>query len=79
MAEKLPVIKGKDLIKFFLKYGSELKRIKGSHHVILSKFNNHIFVIPAHSDEELDRGLLRGIIRQSGLDIEQFIEMWKDK
>lgn len=34
MAEKLPVIKGKDLIKFFLKYGCEEKRIKGSHHVM---------------------------------------------
>ena len=78
MAEKLPVIKGKDLIKFFLKYGCEVKRVKGSHHVIWSKFNNHIFVVPVHSDEELDRGLLRAIIRQSGLDIEQFIDMWKD-
>lgn len=79
MAEKLPVIKGKDLIKFFLKYGCEEKRIKGSHHVMLSKFNNHIFVIPVHSDEEIDRGLLRAIIRQAGLDIEQFIRMWKDE
>ena len=27
MAEKLPVIKGKDLIKFFLKYGCEVKEL----------------------------------------------------
>lgn len=79
MDEKLPVIKGKDLIKFFLKCSCEEKRVKGSHHVIQSKFSNHIFVIPVHTNEDLDRGLLRAIIHQAGLDIEQFIRMWKDE
>lgn len=78
MREKLPAISGKDLIKFFLKYGCELKRVKGSHHVILSKFNNQIFVVPAHSNEEIDRGLLKAIIKQSGLDIDQFMDMLKE-
>lgn len=78
MGEKLPVISGKDLVKLFLKYGCELKRVKGSHHIILSKFNNQIFVVPVHSNEEIDRGLLKVIIKQSGLDIDQFIDMQKE-
>lgn len=77
MGEKLPVISGKDLVKFFLKNGCELKRVKGSHHVILSKLNNQIFVVPVHSNEKIDRGLLKAIIKQSGLDMDQFIDMIK--
>ena len=79
MGERLPVITGKDLLDFYLKLGCELKRIKGSHHVIHSIYNESMFVIPIHSNEELDRGLLRAIIRQSGLEIDRFILMWKDK
>lgn len=76
MGERLPVISGKDLLSFYLKMGCELKRVKGSHHVIKSIFNGQMFVIPIHSNEELDRGTLRVIIRQSGMDIEHFITLW---
>lgn len=79
MGERLPVINGKDLLDFYLKLGCELKRVKGSHHVVRSVYNGGMFVIPIHSNEELDRGLLRAIIRQSGLEVEQFIMMWKNK
>jgi predicted RNA binding protein YcfA (HicA-like mRNA interferase family) len=79
MGERLPVVSGKVLLKFFLDNGCELRRIKGSHHVVKSTFNGAMFVIPIHSNEELDRGLLRAIIRQSGLDVEKFILIWKKK
>lgn len=46
MGEKLPVVSGKDLLDFYLKCGCELKRIKGSHHVIKSIYNESMFVIP---------------------------------
>jgi predicted RNA binding protein YcfA (HicA-like mRNA interferase family) len=36
MGEKLPVISGKELLQFYIKMGCELKRVKGSHHVIKS-------------------------------------------
>lgn len=74
MGKKLPVISGKDLLSFYIRMGCELKRIKGSHHVIKSIYNESMFVIPVHSNEKLDRGLLRAIIRQSGLEVDDFIE-----
>jgi len=79
MGKKLPVISGKDLLSFYVRMGCELKRIKGSHHVIKSIYNESMFVIPVHSNEKLDRGLLRAIIRQSGLEVDDFIELWKDR
>lgn len=79
MGKKLPVISGKDLLNFYIEIGCELKRIKGSHHVIKSIYNESMFVIPVHSNEKLDRGLLRAIIRQSGLEVDDFIELWKDR
>mgnify|MGYP000862248445 FL=1 len=75
MGKKLPVISGKDLLSFYVRMGCELKRIKGSHHVIKSIYNESMFVIPVHSNEKLDRGLLRAIIRQSGLEVDDFFRI----
>ncbi len=79
MSKKLPVISGKDLLNFYIRKGCELKRIKGSHYVIKSIYNESMFVIPVHAKENLDRGLLKAIIRQSGLDVNDFIELWMDR
>lgn len=79
MGEKLPVISGKDLLQFYIRMGCELKRVKGSHHVIKSIYNDSMFVIPVHANEELDRGLLRAIIRQSGLEVDRFKELWGNR
>lgn len=77
MTDKMPVVKGKELLIFYIKIGCELKRVKGSHHVLKSKFNGNIFVIPVHSNEDLDRGTLKSIIIQSGLSFDEFLEYWK--
>lgn len=37
MGEKLPVITCKEALDFFINHGCELKRIKGSHHVLKSR------------------------------------------
>ena len=75
MGKNLPVISGKDLLNFYIGMGCGLKRIKGSHHVIKSIYNENMFVIPVHSNEKLDRGLLRAIIRQSGLEVDDFFRI----
>lgn len=79
MGEKLPVVSGKDLLDFYIKLGFELKRIKGSHHVLKSGVNGRMFVIPIHSNEDLDRGTLKGIIQQSGLKYDEFLKLWSEK
>ncbi len=69
----LPVISGREARKAFEKNGWRFDRQRGSH-MVLTKLG--VFVnlsIPDH--RELDRGLLRGLIRDSGLTVEQFSKL----
>lgn len=70
---KLPVISGKDLIKFLTKnYDFEVKRQKGSH--VFLESQNHSTTIPMHS--ELDRGTLKAILKQVGIERDEFIQQY---
>jgi len=69
----LPRISGRDAVAALNKVGFQTRRQKGSH-IILRR--DHPFaqtVVPDHP--ELDRGTLRAIIRQSGLTVEQFVDL----
>ncbi|MCH7883629.1 MAG: type II toxin-antitoxin system HicA family toxin [Planctomycetes bacterium] len=68
---ELPRISGAEAIKAFGRAGFEKKRQRGSH-VVLKKegFPLHLCV-PLH--KELDRGILRSLIRDAGLTIEDFV------
>ncbi|MCL4542822.1 MAG: type II toxin-antitoxin system HicA family toxin [Deltaproteobacteria bacterium] len=56
------------------KAGFYFKRQEGSH-IVLRKDNPFAqVVVPEH--KELDRGTLRSIIRQSGLSLDEFIELF---
>ncbi len=72
---KLPVISGKECIKALEKAGFLVIRQKGSHISLIRGKPFAQIVVPNH--RELDRGTLRSIIRQSGLSIEEFIELLK--
>ena len=72
---KLPVLSGREARRAFEKLGWVFERQRGSH-MILSKAGNPANLsIPDH--RELDRGLLRGLIRDAGLTVEQFDEALK--
>lgn len=70
---RLPVISGTDCVKALSKVGFEVYRQRGSHIVIVRKSPPAQTTIPNH--RELDRGTLRAIIRQTGLTVEEFIEL----
>jgi predicted RNA binding protein YcfA (HicA-like mRNA interferase family) len=55
------------------KKGFRFKRQNGSHIILRREQPFAQVVVPDH--KELDRGTLRGIIRQSGLCIEEFIAL----
>jgi predicted RNA binding protein YcfA (HicA-like mRNA interferase family) len=70
---KLPSISGRECISVFEKLDFKIKRQEGSH-IILRKNNPFTqVVIPNH--KSLDRGTLRAIIRQSGLTLNDFIDL----
>ena len=69
----LPVISGRDARKAFEKAGWSFNRQKGSHMILTKAGVSANLSIPDH--RELDRGLLRGLIRDAGLTVEQFIAL----
>ncbi len=70
---KLANISGKDAVKAFQKVGWQIIGQVGSH-VVLSKQGVRVNLsIPQH--KELSVGTLRVLIRNSGLTVEEFLEL----
>jgi predicted RNA binding protein YcfA (HicA-like mRNA interferase family) len=73
---KIPVLKPKEVIKVLKKLGFEEIRQKGSH-----KYFRHpdgrATVVPFHRKEDISKGLLRKILRDIDIDIEEFIKIQK--
>jgi predicted RNA binding protein YcfA (HicA-like mRNA interferase family) len=69
---ELPTVSGKQALSAFLKAGFTIARTSASHHVL--KKNGHRFnlSVPIHSNRDLKVGTLRGLIRASGLTVDQF-------
>ena len=71
---KLPIISGKDLVKVFTKLGYGIDHQTGSHIILRHKDPPHRrLTIPNHN--EISKGTLRAIIRQSGLKREEFLKL----
>jgi predicted RNA binding protein YcfA (HicA-like mRNA interferase family) len=78
MPGKLPLISGRELIKFFSKK-FKMESTPGGRHIKLKgyvKGELKIFPIPNH--KELARGTLLGIIKEAGLTKEEFIKYWNE-
>jgi|SRR5450759_1563229 len=60
---KLPVFKGKELIKFLEYLGFQVTRTKGSHSRLKSE-DGRATSVPVHANKNIPKGLLRKIIRE---------------
>lgn len=75
---KLPIISGKDVIKIFEKIGYKVVRQKGSHVRLRddkNEFHNPL-TIPNH--KVLKIGLLKKLIKDANLSVEEFLFLVKD-
>ncbi|MBW1854886.1 MAG: type II toxin-antitoxin system HicA family toxin [Deltaproteobacteria bacterium] len=70
---KIPAITPQKIIKILKKKGFVLDRIKGSHHIYYHAETKKRIVIPFHK-KDLPKGTLHEILRQAGLNKEEFIE-----
>ena len=70
---KLPRISGRECVKALEKGGFYFKRQEGSHMILRRDNPFGQVVVPDHG--ELDRGTLRGIIRQAGLGVDEFVQL----
>lgn len=71
---KLPVVSGKEFVKRLKKQGYEFIHQEGSHIIIRLKTEPYTKLsVPNH--KELDRGLLRSLLRDADLSIDEFIKL----
>ncbi len=69
----LPRISGRDCAKALGKAGFYIKRQESSHMILRRDKPFAQVTVPDH--KELDRGTLRGIIRQAGLSVDDFTKL----
>lgn len=69
---KLVPISGKRMVKILLKIGFKLIRSKGSHHFFFNEKENKTATIPIHKNEDLSIGLLKEILRDIDLSVEEY-------
>jgi len=68
---QVPVLRPKEVIRIFEKFGWEVSRQKGSH-IILTK-SGHIATLSIPNHPEVARGTLRSLIQKAWLTVEDFI------
>ena len=74
---KLNIISAKKMMKILLVLGFKLIRSKGSHHFFLNETNNQTTVIPIHNNEDLGSGILKNILRDIELNVDEYEKLRK--
>ena len=70
---QLPVASGREARRAFEKAGWTFNRQRSSHMILVKAGVAANLSVPDH--RELDRGLLRGLIRDEGLTVEEFVRL----
>jgi len=71
---KLPILKPKEVIKMLERAGFYIDHHSGGHITLLNDKTKKRVTLPSHP-KDLKKGTLHGIIKQSGLTLEEFIRL----
>ena len=71
----VPVLKPREVLKTFGKFGWEVSRQRGSH-IILTK-SGHIATLSVPNHPEVARGTLRSLVARAGLTMDEFLAALK--
>jgi len=69
---RLPRLTGKEAVRALRRIGFDVVRTRGSH-VFLKHPDGRVTTVPVHSRETLGPGLLRSILRDVELSVEDFM------
>jgi predicted RNA binding protein YcfA (HicA-like mRNA interferase family) len=72
---RVPQVEAKELIRVALKLGFEFDRQSGSHAIYYRKSDKRLIVVPIHSGKSLKRKTLFGIVKDMGLEVNEFREL----
>jgi len=70
---KLPVVSGRECVRALQKIGFVVDRQKGSHITLIHESPYTRVTVPNH--KTIKPGILRSIIRQAGITVEQFNQL----
>ena len=70
---RLPRLKGKEVVRVLERFGFEVVRTRGSH-VFLKHSDGRVTTVPVHSGETIGPGLLRSILRDIEMPLEEFLD-----
>ncbi len=68
----VPVLKPRQVVKVFKKFGWKVARQKGSHIILVRE--GHIATLSVPDHPAVARGTLRTLIARAGLTVEEFLE-----
>ena len=69
---RLPRTKGKEIVRTLERLGFVAVRTRGSH-VFLKHSDGRVTTVPVHASETIGPGLLRSILRDVELSVEEFL------
>jgi predicted RNA binding protein YcfA (HicA-like mRNA interferase family) len=70
---RLPRLTGKEAVRALLRIGLEVVRTRGSH-VFLRHPDGRATTVPVHSRETIGPGLLRSILRDVEMSVDDFVK-----
>lgn len=73
MSPHLPALTARELIAVLKKHGFELDRQSGSHAIFIHKDGRRT-TVPIHGKRDIGKGLLRQIMKDAELSIDDLIE-----
>lgn len=76
MTARLPSLKASAVIRALQRAGFEVVRSAGSHHrMVHTEDSRRATTVPVHKGRDLPRPMLRAIIKQAGLIVEEFVDL----
>ncbi len=75
---KLPVVKSKEMVKVLRKMGF-LKFHQVGSHAQFKHQDGRRTTVPIHSGKEITRGMLKAILKDINISVEEFIEILRSK
>lgn len=69
---RLPQLKARDLIRVLKALGFQQVRQRGSHAFYQHTETGRSTLVPIHGGEDIDRGLLRAILRETDISPDEF-------
>jgi len=72
---RLPMISGKDYIKFLEKYGCTIVSIRGSHYKMYNPETNKTAPIAIHARKDVGKGAFSSTLNQLGINVDDFLKL----